>query len=148
VTFDVFGAFVVLVCQSPHFLQEIEALLQEQEARQAKGCGTAATPTQRPSTVQQQGEKQQQQQQPPQQQQPQQQQQQPPNFAAAAGYDSADSSGVDVPATGISSDSDDAPEERQQRRRQQQQLRRQWGKGGQLSLAEAERDREERYFDD
>ncbi len=122
--------------------QEIEALLQEQEARQLSGSATAASSMQQPSMAQQQGEKQQQQQ----------LQQQPPpplpSVTDAGGYDSCESSGGDLPATGISSDSDDAPEERQQRRRQQQLLRLQWGKGGQLSLAEAERDREERYFDD
>ena len=44
----------------------------------------------------------------------------------------------------MSSDSDETPEDRRQRL----QLRRQWGKGGELCAAEAERDREERYFDD
>ena len=61
---------------------------------------------------------------------------------------SDDEQSSECEATGISSDSDDTPEARRQSHAQQRQVRRQWSAGGALAVAEAERDREERYFDD
>ena len=73
------------------------------------------------------------------------------NSTAGCSFDgSASDNAASSPCstTGISSDSDEPPEERRERRKRQQLVRRQWSAGGEFALAQAERDREEKYFDD